>query len=122
MRFILTISAALLMSSSAFAADDIMASTYGNTVVGKTAMFESHTHYNADHTFTASYSAMMGSMDAKGTWSIDGTGKLCRQFETAPPGAPNPLCVPWAAHKLGDNWQTKSANSTADVSLVAGIK
>ncbi len=122
MRLILAASAALLMSTAAFAGDDVMANYYGNTVVGKTTMFESHTRYSADHTFTASYSAAMGSMEAKGTWAIDGSGKLCRTFESPPPGSPNPLCVAWAAHNVGDKWTVTTANGAADVTLVKGIQ
>jgi hypothetical protein len=45
MRFILAASAAVALSGAAIAADDIMANYYGNTVIGKSAMGQSHTHY-----------------------------------------------------------------------------
>jgi len=122
MRLILVASAALLLSAPALAADDVMAGLYGNTVVGKSAVFESKTHYSADHTFTASYSSAMGSMDAKGTWALDANGQLCRTFETPPPGSPNPLCVAWVAHKVGDTWTVTSNGQTVNVSLVAGVE
>src|SRR5205814_9568409 len=71
MRILVAAAAALLIPISAFAGDDVMSGTYGNTVVGKSAMFESHTHYNSDHSFTPSYSSAMGAMEAKGTWAIN---------------------------------------------------
>ncbi len=124
MRLILTVSAAaLLISTAAFAGDDIMANTYGNTVIGKSAMGESHTHYKADHTFDTNLSSMMGSMKANGTWAINDKGELCRTYASAlPPGMPNPLCIPWTAHKVGDSWQATFNGRTSDVSLVAGIQ
>jgi hypothetical protein len=122
MRLILAASAALLLSSPAFAGEDIMQNYFGNTVISKTTAFESHTNYNADHTFTANYSSPMGSLAAKGTWSVDASNQLCRTFETPPPGATNPLCLAWSSHKVGDTWQVSTAMGSADISLVAGIK
>ena len=123
MRIILAAAAALLIPVSAYAAGDMMSGTYGNTVVGKSAMFESHTHYNADHSFNASYSSAMGTMEAKGTWAINDKNELCRTFDSPPPGSPNPLCVAWAAHKVGDSWTVPSpAGGSVAVSLVAGVQ
>jgi hypothetical protein len=114
--------AALLASTSlALAADDVMAGYYGNTVVSKSAMGESHTHYKADHTFNGTASGMMGSMDLKGTWKVDDKGQLCRTYESAPPGMPNPLCTPWEAHKAGDTWTMQMGNQSRTISLVSGI-
>lgn len=123
MRMILAATAAVFVSTAAFAADDMMAGTYGNTVIGKSAMFESHTHYNADHSFNATYSSAMGSMDTKGTWAVNDKGELCRTFENPPPGASNPLCVAWTAHKVGDTWSVGSpTGASVAVSLVAGVQ
>jgi hypothetical protein len=47
MHFILAASAALALSTAAISADDIMANYYGNTVIGKSALGQSHTHYRA---------------------------------------------------------------------------
>jgi len=121
MRLILAASAALLMSSSAFADGDVMANYYGNTVVGKSGMGESRTHYKADHTFDTSLSTMMGSFTGNGTWAVSDKGELCRTYTSQlPPGIPNPLCVPWASHKVGDKWQMTFNGRTSDLSLVAG--
>jgi hypothetical protein len=85
-------------------------------------MGESHTQYKADHTFVSNLSSMMGSMQAKGTWAFNDKNELCRTYESPPPGMPNPLCVPWAAHKVGDSWQITMGGRTSDVSLVAGVQ
>jgi len=122
MRLILAATAALLVSTAAYAGDDIMANYYGNTVVGKSQMGESHTQYKADHTFTSALSSPMGSMDAKGTWAVNAKNELCRTYESAPPGMPNPVCVPWASHKVGDSWQITYNGRTTDISLVAGVQ
>ena len=93
-------------AAPAFAADDVMAHFYGNTVVSSGGMIESHTHYRADHTFDLTASAMGQTFNAKGTWKIDDKGQLCRMYETAPPRMPNPLCIPAEPHKPGDIWRT----------------
>jgi hypothetical protein len=105
MRFILAASGALALSTAAIAADDIMANYYGNTVIGKSAMGQSHTHYRANHTFDAALSNDQGSMETDGTWALNDKGEICRTYNTPVPGLPNPLCNAWAAHKVGDSWQ-----------------
>jgi hypothetical protein len=122
MRFILAASAALSLSTAAIAADDIMANYYGNTVIGKSAMGQSHTHYRANHTFDAAMSNEQGSMDTAGTWAINDKGELCRTYTTPVPGMPNPSCVAWAAHKVGDSWQITVNGRTSEIALVAGIQ
>ncbi len=116
--------AAVLVASSslALAADDVMAGYYGNTVISKGAMGETHIHYKPDHSFNGSASSMLGSMDLKGTWKIDDKGQLCRNYETAPPGVPNPLCTPAAAHKAGETWTMQIGSSTRTITLVQGIQ
>jgi hypothetical protein len=113
---------AILLASSSFAlaADDVMAGYYGNTVISKGAMGESHIHYKPDHTFNGSASGMMGSMDLKGTWKIDDKGQLCRTYETAPPGLPNPLCTPVEPHKAGDTWTMQMGGQSRTITLVSG--
>ncbi len=122
MRIVLGCAFALLLSAPAFAQDDVMASTYGNTVIGKSGMGESHTHYRADHTFDSNLSSAMGSMQVKGTWKLDDKGQICRTYETPPPGMPGTVCIPWTAHKVGDSWKVTMGDRTSDVSLVAGIQ
>jgi hypothetical protein len=121
MRLLLA-STALVVSFAALAADDIMSNFYGNTVIGKSALGESHTHYKADHTFDAALSSDQGSMDANGTWAFNDKGEMCRTYATPIPGLPNPLCTAWTAHKIGDSWQITVNGRTSEVSLVAGVQ
>jgi hypothetical protein len=118
MRAFILGAAALLASTSLAFADDIMTGLYGNTIISKGSMGEVHVHYKADHTFDGTASSMMGSMDLKGTWAFDDKGQLCRTYDTPPPGVTNPLCTPWAAHKVGDNWTM----SDRMITLVQGIQ
>jgi hypothetical protein len=122
MRFILAVSAALALSATAIAGDDIMANYYGNTVIGKSAMGQSHTHYKANHTFDAALSNDQGSMETDGTWALNDKNELCRTYNNPVPGMPNPICVGWGAHKVGDSWQITVNGRTSEVSLVAGIQ
>ena len=103
------------------------ASAYGNTTVATGGMFETRTHYNADHTFTMTIPARNAEM--KGTWALRGAlsgapdgANVCRTFEAPPPGVPNPLCTPVEAHKVGDTWTVRTPAGQRTVTLVAGIK
>lgn len=119
----IAVSVLALAALPALAADDVMASFYGNTVVSTGGMAEVHTHYRADHSFDMNAAAMGMSKSFKGTWALDGKGNLCRTFvgET-PPNTTNPLCTPIAAHKLGDTWTIEANGSTRTVTLKAGIQ
>jgi hypothetical protein len=116
------VAAAFVLTTPAFAADDIMANIYGNTVVSKSGSIEGHWHYRADHSFDSSFSTPMGSLQSKGTWTIDDKGQICRTFDAPPPGITNPLCTQWTAHKVGDAWQSTSNGRTSNVTLVAGVQ
>jgi hypothetical protein len=123
MRGLLLITSALALSATrALAGDDIMAGYYGNTVISAGGMLESHTHYRADHTFDVTATAMGQSFNGKGTWKIDDQGQLCRTYETAPPGMPNPLCIVLESHKVGDSWSVSVNGRTRSMSLKAGIE
>lgn len=103
---------AALSTGAALAQSDPMANMYGNTlvVVSGTGM-ESHTMYNADHTF----SGIVPSMSYKygGTWAIDATGALCRTFDPPVPGRTNPDCDPLdpTPRAVGDKWATPDGGS-----------
>jgi hypothetical protein len=87
------------------AADDPMATAYGNTIVTVSANgMEAHTQYNADHTFSGIVPSM--SYQYKGTWSIDDKGQLCRVFDPPVPGRSNPDCDMPGTHAVGDKWTT----------------
>lgn len=120
MRRIVLISAAsiALAVTAALAADDVMATRYGNTTISTDAKgVETKVYYNADHTFTFKSGAQAG----KGTWKVDG-GNICLTYETPQPGVPNPLCLPVAAHKVGDTWTTGEGEQKRTVKLVQGVQ
>ena len=79
-------------------------------------------HYRADHTFDVTATAMGRSFNAKGTWKIDDKGQLCRTYETAPPGMPNPLCIPAEPHKIGDSWSVTFNGRARTMTLKAGVE
>jgi hypothetical protein len=125
MRNILIAASALtFIAAPAFAADDIMAGYYGNTVSSAGGMFTSNTHYRADHTFDVVGSGMGMTKTFKGTWAIDAKGELCRTYVgEQPPGLPsNPFCIPWAAHKVGDKWTATFNGNSRDLELKAGVQ
>ena|ERR1700733_10878194 len=114
MRKIILATLALAFSTSLAFADDIMASRYGNTTISTDASgVQSKLYYNADGTFTGKQAGM----DFKGIWKIDGA-TICLTTDPALPGQPNPLCVPVAAHKVGDSWTAGGRT----VTLVQGIQ
>jgi len=104
------IGAVVLVVTVARAADDIMASRYGNTIVTTAANgVTNKMHYKADGTFDAT----QGAGTFSGTWKLDGKGVLCLTF--VPSGS---TCAPAVAHKVGDTWL---ANGDT-ISLVEGIQ
>jgi len=117
--FLIAASLVVVSASAAFAGDEAMAGYFGNTAIVTGGMTETHTYYNADHTFVLK--APSFNMEWKGTWKVDGTN-LCRTYEKAPPGVPNPFCTPVEAHKAGDTWTMTMAGKTRTVSLVKGIQ
>jgi hypothetical protein len=124
MRCILiAVSIATLCTTPAFAADDVMANTYGNTVISTGGAAEVHTHYRADHSFDMVGSMMGMSQTFKGTWALDGKGNLCRTFVgDTPPNTANPLCLPIAEHKVGDTWTMDANGQTRTITLKPGIQ
>jgi hypothetical protein len=115
MRTILiAVSLVTLSAATAFAGDEVMEGFYGNTVITKGGRAETHTYYNADHTFTMKAPAF--GREWKGTWKVDGA-QFCRDFEKAPPGVTSPVCTPAEAHKVGDTWTVEGRTA----SLVQGI-
>ena len=123
MKLILMGVAALALSTTfAIAADDPMASRYGNTVVAKGADGKEvgRTYYNADGSYTRKTA---DGKESKGTWKMDG-GKVClAQTEPAPPAAmAAPVCVPFpGAKNVGDSWDVTLPDGTKlTASLVKG--
>lgn len=122
-RILIFTTIAALCATPALAGDDVMASTYGNTVVSTGGMSEVHSHYRADHSFDMVASMMGMSKTFKGTWAIDAKGNLCRTFDgDVPPNTANPLCLPVAAHKIGDAWTVEANGQARTATLKAGIQ
>lgn len=122
-KFLIAASVAVLCATPALAGDEIMASTYGNTVVSTGGGSEARTHYRANHSFDMTGSRMGMSQTFKGTWALDGKGNLCRTFVgDAPQGTRNPLCLPFAAHKLGDTWTMEANGQSRTFALKPGIQ
>ena len=121
-RFLIAAAALALAASPALAGDEAMSGYFGNTVVATGGIAESHTHFKADHTFDITASAMGMDYVFKGTWELKGD-QLCRHYDDpTPPGLPsNPLCTPWAAHKVGDSWTAGMNGKTRALTLKAGI-
>jgi hypothetical protein len=122
-KFLIAASIAARCATPAFAGDEVMANTYGNTVVSTSGAAEVRTHYRSDHSFDMTGSRMGMSETFKGTWALDGKGNLCRTFVgDAPRNTPNPLCLPIAAHKVGDTWTMDANGQTRTVTLKPGIQ
>ena len=122
-KFVCALSGAVLFAAPALAADDVMANLYGNTVISTGGIAEVHTHYRPDHSFDMVASRMGFSRTFKGTWAIDAKGTVCRTFVgDAPPDTPNPLCLPFTPHKVGDTWTIDMNGSSRTVTLKGGIE
>jgi len=114
--------AAPLLVAQAWAADDVMAGYYGNTIVATGGPAEIHTHYRADHTFDMAASMMMMHKNFKGTWAMNDKGEICRTFVgELPPNTTNPQCVALGAHKVGDSWTVTQGSNTRTLALKAGV-
>ena len=104
MRILLGAIAALALSATAaLAGDEVMASRVGNTTITTDASgMSSKIYYEADHSF----SGVQGDLQLAGTWAVKGS-QVCLTFSSAaPPGYPNPICTPVAAHNVGDSWSS----------------
>lgn len=104
MRILLGAVAALALSATAaFAGDEVMASRIGNTTITTDASGQSSKiYYEADHSFTG----VQADQQLSGTWAVNGS-QVCLTFTSAPPpGYPNPICTPVAAHNVGDSWSS----------------
>jgi hypothetical protein len=114
-RILVTASTFALLAAPAFAADDLMASRYGNTTIAKGSGPEVHLYYKADGTFSGKVLGM--TIPLKGTWKLDGT-TMCQTYNPPPPGAKNPLCVTVDPHQVGDSW----TDGKRTISIVQGIQ
>ncbi len=123
-KVLLAASALAFAAAPAFAADDVMAGYYGNTLISTGGIAEIHTHFRADHSFDLTGSRMGMSRSFKGTWTIDDKANLCRTFVgEMPPSTTNPVCSPMTAHKAGDSWTTTAKDgSTRNLTIKPGVE
>ena len=118
MRVIVTVIGLCLAATAAFAAseDELMATSYGNTLVVRDTFGTSRVHYNKDHTFMAA--SWLG--DVSGHWKIE-NGKMCVYAEKYPLlyklRYSIPECDAIAMRKVGDKW----ASDGREYELVQGI-
>ncbi|HEX3673184.1 MAG TPA: hypothetical protein VHU87_02830 [Rhizomicrobium sp.] len=117
--FLLAALFATATASAALAGDEAMAPFFGNTAIVTGGMADTHTYYNADHSFTLK--APTFGMEWKGTWKIEGPN-LCRIYEKPPPGVTNPFCTVFEPHKVGETWTMTLDGKTRTISLVKGIQ
>jgi hypothetical protein len=118
--------ALLLAAGSAAMADDMMAGTYGNTVMTKSHKTggSATLYFNQDMTYTVKAMDPQGKpVGYGGTWALkDGGNTLCLTPQLPPntPGA-GTSCSPLSKHAPGDSWTTTNdMGETFDVSLSAG--
>lgn len=123
MRFsMLALAGAFALVTTAAFADDLMATTYGNTVTTKNTKTGAvgALMFNADGTYSANGTGPDGKpVTYPGKWTTkDGGATLCLQ-----PGLPNApqTCSPLASHPVGEHWSvTNNAGDTFDVVVTAG--
>lgn len=109
--------AALALTSSAFAGDEVMASRFGNTTkVTYPGNMVVKIWYAADHTFTGDANGNA----IGGTWQVDGA-KICVSTTTgAVPNMPATQCNPVAERKVGETWTLGEGAQQIKVELLAG--
>ncbi len=119
-RIFAGVAVAALSASLAFAADDPMASRYGNTVVikGPDGKELGRTYYDADKKVTRKFA---DGSEQKGTWSMEG-GNLCfNQTEPAPKPAEAKQCLPFPGPKnVGDSWEVTAPQGKLTATLQKG--
>jgi len=105
-RIVTGIALAIMSLSFAHAADDPMASRYGNTLVIKGADGKEviRLYYDADGKISTKAA---DGKTTKGTWKMEGDKICVTQTEPAPEATmAGAQCQPFSgAHKVGDTWE-----------------
>ena len=105
-RILVSIAVAAVSFAAAHAADDPMASRYGNTLVIKGADGKevARLDYDADGKLSTK---LADGKTTKGTWKMDGDKIFVTRTEPPPDAAMSgPECTPFTgAHKVGDTWE-----------------
>jgi hypothetical protein len=113
-RILAGFAVAAMSASLALAADDPMASRYGNTVVvsGPDGKEVGRVYYDADHKIVRRFP---DGKEARGTWAMEGANLCFNQTEPAPATpAEAKQCQPFPGPKnVGDSWE---------VNLPGGVK
>jgi hypothetical protein len=112
-RIMTGIALAMMSLSFAHAADDPMASRYGNTLVikGPDGKEVIRLYYDADGAMSTK---MPDGKTSKGTWKMEGDKICVTQTEPAPPPEmAKPQCTPFTgARKVGDTWEVPRPDGT----------
>jgi len=115
-RIVLGVAFATALAGAAWAGG--MDSRIGNTTIATDANgVESRIYYNADGTLTGK----QADQEFEGTWKLDGT-TICLTTDPALPDQPNPLCVPFVEHAVGDTWTVGEGAQKRTITIVAGIQ
>jgi hypothetical protein len=112
-----------LFSLTAAYAADAMSSMIGNTVsVIDPDGMDSRFQYAADGTFKLNVPA--ADFKSDGTWSLDGQGKICRNYADDIPGVPKPDCdaEPVTAHAIGQPWTSTNRGKTYRIVILSGLQ
>ena len=112
-RIMTGIALAMMSLSFAQAADDPMASRYGNTLVikGPDGKEVIRLYYDAGGAMSTK---MPDGKTSKGTWKMEGDKICVTQTEPAPAAdMTSPQCTPFSgAHKVGDTWEVPRPDGT----------
>jgi hypothetical protein len=103
----------VLTMTASFAADDVMASRYGNTTL---ALYPdgsvTRLWYNAEHTFRAKH----GATEFNGIWKI-ANGELCLEYRLSKLTPYETECFHANPHAIGDVW----LEGPRHITLIAGV-
>jgi hypothetical protein len=120
-RILAGFAVAAMSASLVFAADDPMASRYGNTIVisGPDGKEVGRVYYDADHKVIRK---MADGKEIKGTWAMEGA-KLC--FTQVDPAPAKPAdakqCTDFpGAKKVGDSWEVTTPMGKLKATLQKG--
>lgn len=120
-RILAGVAFAALSASLAIAADDPMASRYGNTVVitGPDGKEVGRVYYDADKKVVRK---MADGKEIKGTWAME-ADKLCFTQVDPAPAKPEEAkqCTPFpGAKNVGDSWEVTTPQGKLKATLTKG--
>lgn len=107
----------VMFAASSAAANDQLLPLYGNTLITTDDGIVSHFWYKSDHTFTGTVPAY--SYPLKGSWTENGDGTICRNFDPPLPKVKNPDCGAILVRKVGDKQTDAQGHSEM---LAAGVQ